>query len=57
VVWRYLEPTGRRGTLNIGTIPTSSKYCLRAFLSTFPGCHVSRPFGLPFHLTQPSLSG
>jgi hypothetical protein len=27
-----------------------------AFMSTFHGCHVSRPFGLHFHLTQPSLS-
>jgi hypothetical protein len=37
-------------------LPTSSKYCLRAFMSTFHGCHVSRPFGLHFHLTQPGLS-
>jgi len=38
------------------SLPTSSKYCLRAFMSTFHGCHVSRPAGLHFHLTQPSRS-
>jgi hypothetical protein len=30
------------------SLPTSSQYCLRAFMSTFHGCHVSRPLWVTF---------